>query len=230
MTDTGNLGQSEQDVEIAIDDKTCFKGSLCIPKEAKGIVLFAHGSGSIRFSPRNRYVAGVFRKKDLATLLMDLLTKEEEQIDLETREYRFDIELLSKRVVCATKWLLENKETGNLKIAYFGSSTGASAALSAAADLNTIIAAVVSRGGRPDLAGDKLTKVKASTLLIVGGNDPTVIDINQDALKKLHAEKKLVIISGATHLFEEPGALEQVADLAVQWFGRHLHDKNCSFK
>ncbi len=230
MTNTGNLGQSEQEVEIVIDDKTCIKGSLCVPLKAKGIVLFAHGSGSSRFSPRNRYVAGVFRGKDLATLLMDLLTKEEEQIDLETREYRFDIDLLSKRVVCATKWLLENKETGNLKIAYFGSSTGASAALSAAADLNTIITAVVSRGGRPDLAGDKLTKVKAPALLIVGGNDPIVIDINQDAMKELHADKKLVIIPGATHLFEETGALEQVADIAAQWLVRYLHNKNCCLK
>jgi dienelactone hydrolase len=175
-------------------------------------------------------VAGVFGKKDLATLLMDLLTKEEEQIDLETREFRFDIELLSKRVVCATKWLLKNKETGNLKIAYFDSSTGASAALSAATDLNTIITAVVSRGGRPDLAGDKLTKVKAATLLIVGGNDPVVININQDAMKELHAEKKLVIVPGAGHLFEEPGALDQVANIAVQWLVWYLHDKNCSFK
>ncbi len=133
-------------------------------------------------------------------------------------------------MVCATKWLLENKETGNLKIAYFGSSTGASAALSAAADLNTIITAVVSRGGRPDLAGDKLTKVKASTLLIVGGNDPIVIDINQDAMKELHAEKELVIIPGAGHLFEEPGTLEQVADLAAQWLVRYLLDRNCFFK
>ncbi|MBW8041144.1 MAG: alpha/beta hydrolase [Planctomycetes bacterium] len=223
-------GQSDQEIEIAIDDKTYLKGSLCVPRGARGIVLFAHGSGSSRFSPRNRYVAATFQQMGLATLLMDLLTKEEELIDLETRQLRFDIELLSKRVVHATRWLLENKETGNLKIAYFGSSTGASAALSAAADLNTIITAVVSRGGRPDLAGDKLTKVKASTLLIVGGNDPIVIDINQDAMKELHAEKKLVIIPGATHLFEEPGTLEQVADLAAQWFVRYLHDKNCSFK
>lgn len=226
MIDTDNIEQSEREVEIAIDDKTYIKGNLCIPAEPKGIVLFAHGSGSSRFSPRNRYVAGVFREKYLASLLMDLLTTEEEQIDLETREFRFDIDLLSKRVVCATKWLLENKETCNLKIAYFGSSTGASAALSAAADLETIITAVVSRGGRPDLAGDKLTKVKASTLLIVGGNDPIVIDINQAAMKELHAEKKLVIIPGATHLFEEPGTLEQVADLAAQWFVRCLNDKN----
>ncbi len=226
MTNTGNLGQSEQEVEIAIDDKTRLKGSLCIPKEAKGIVLFAHGSGSSRFSPRNRYVAGVFRKKDLATLLMDLLTKEEGQIDLETREFRFDIELLSKRVVCATKWLLENKETGNLKIAYFGSSTGASAALSAAADLNTIITAVVSRGGRPDLAEDKLLRVMSPTLLIVGGNDPIVIGLNRQSMKKLSGEKKLVIVPGAGHLFEEPGTLEQVADLSARWFVQYLLNKN----
>ncbi len=223
MINTGNSEQLEKEIEISIDDKICIKGNLCIPLKAKGVVLFAHGSGSSRFSPRNRYVAEVFRKKDLATLLMDLLTKEEEQIDLETREFRFDIDLLSKRVVCATKWLLENNETGNLKIAYFGSSTGASAALSAAADLNTIITAVISRGGRPDLAGDKLLRVNAPTLLIVGGNDPIVIELNRQSMKKLSGEKKLVIVPGAGHLFEEPGTLEQVAEAAAQWLEQNFH-------
>ncbi len=224
MTKIGKLVLSEQEVEIAIDDKTHFKGSLCVPKGVKGIVLFAHGSGSSRFSPRNRYVASIFQQMDLATLLMDLLTEEEERIDLETRQLRFDIELLSERVVHATKWLLENSKTSNLKIAYFGASTGAAAALAAAADLSTTVTAVVSRGGRPDLAGDKLSRVKAPTLLIVGGNDSFVIDLNKQAMEKICGQKKLVIVPGAGHLFEEPGALEQVAQVAAQWLVQYLNN------
>ena len=169
MTNTDNIDQSEREVKITIGNKTYIKGNLCIPPEPKGIVLFAHGSGSSRFISRNRYVAGVLQQGGLATLLIDLLAEEEEQIDLVTKRLRFDIDLLTQRVIMATKWLLENSETHKLKIGCFGASTGASAALSAAADLNTIITAVVSRGGRPDLAEDKLLRVMAPTLLIVGG-------------------------------------------------------------
>ncbi len=207
-----------QEVEIAIDDTVTIKGSSNIFDWAKGVVLFAHGSGSSRFSPRNRYIAGTLREAKIASLLIDLLTEEEEKIDLVTRQLRFDIELLTGRVISATKWLLKNNETSRLKIGYFGASTGAAAALVAAAELDQTIAAVVSRGGRADLAGQALKKVKAPTLLIVGGNDFVVIDLNKQAMEQLVCEKKLVIVPQAGHLFEEPGALEQVAGHATQWF------------
>ncbi len=215
---------TEQAIQIKIDEKVNINGDLSIIEGAKGIVLFAHGSGSSRFSPRNRFVAGVLQEKGLSTLLIDLLTKEEEQIDLFTRKLRFDIGLLTTRVIGATQWLQENDQTQKLRIGYFGASTGAAAALVAAAILGDQIRAVVSRGGRPDLAGPELAGVKAPTLLIVGGNDPVVIDINRQTVEKLHAEKKVEIIPGATHLFEEPGTLEQVAHLAAEWFAQHLAD------
>jgi len=193
-----------------------------LPKGAEGIVLFAHGSGSSRFSPRNRYVAEVLQKAGLATLLMDLLTKEEEAVDVQTGYYRFDVELLSNRLVGATEWLKKNAETRNLFIGYFGASTGAAAALIAAARKPDYVRAVVSRGGRPDLARQYLLSVEAPTLLIVGGDDLPVIEMNREAMKHLRATKKLEIVSGASHLFEEPGALEQVARLAAEWFMKYL--------
>jgi pimeloyl-ACP methyl ester carboxylesterase len=211
-----------QDVDIAIDDRVRIKGSLNIVDQAKGIVLFAHGSGSSRFSRRNRYVAGILGTSGITSLLIDLLTEEEEKVDLMTSQLRFDIELLTKRVVGATKWLLANSALSGLKIGYFGASTGAAAALVAAAEFGKYISAIVSRGGRPDLAGPALSRVKAPTLLIVGGNDFTVIDLNKRAMEQLKCEKKLVVVPDAGHLFEEPGALEQVADHAIRWFKNYL--------
>jgi len=198
-------------------------GDLDIPEGARGIVLFAHGSGSSRHSPRNRYVARVLRDAGLATLLMDLLTQEEEVVDMRTGAVRFDIGLLAERVVGATDWVAEAQETADLPIGYFGASTGAAAALVAAAARPERVGAVVSRGGRPDLAGPALSRVRAPTLLIVGGLDGPVIELNRQALAQLGAaEKQLVIIPGATHLFEEPGALEEVARLAADWMIQHL--------
>jgi dienelactone hydrolase len=198
------------------------EGNLSLPKGADGIVLFAHGSGSSRHSPRNRYVAWLLNDANLATLLVDLLTSEEEAIDLTTAHLRFDIGLLAGRLIGVTDWLTEHPDTRHLRIGYFGASTGAAAALMAAAERADVVGAVVSRGGRPDLAGPALTRVKAPTLLIVGGNDFPVIDLNRAALAQLHCEKQLVIVPGATHLFEEPGALDQVAQLAREWFKRYL--------
>ena len=197
------------------------EGNIFIPKNAQGIVLFAHGSGSSRHSPRNKYVAEVLNKAGLATLLIDLLTQQEEKIDDQTAQLRFDIDFLAQRLSGTTDWLLKNNETKHLNIGYFGASTGAAASLVAASQY-TIIKAVVSRGGRPDLAGPVLHKVQSPTLLIVGGNDYPVIDMNQEALDKLKTEKKMVIVPGATHLFEEPGTLEVVARLAADWFVVHL--------
>ncbi len=198
------------------------EGNLDIPENAKGIVLFAHGSGSGRHSPRNRFVAEVLREGGLATLLIDLLTLDEEAIDLRTRHLRFDINLLAERLAGATDWLLENPETKDLRIGYFGASTGAGAALVAAAERPEVIGAVVSRGGRPDLAGLALPKVKAPTLLIVGGHDIPVIALNEQAFAQLNVEKELEIVPGASHLFEEPGTLEEAARLAREWFIEHL--------
>ena len=197
-------------------------GDLMVPSGASGIAVFAHGSGSSRHSPRNRSVARVIREAGVGTLLFDLLTREEEAIDVFTRHLRFDIELLTERLIEATRWLAAREETLNLRVGYFGSSTGAAAALMAAARMGEEVGAVVSRGGRPDLAGDALPLVKAPTLLIVGGHDETVIELNQDAYSLLRCEKELRIIPGATHLFEEPGALEQVADFAAGWFKKRL--------
>ncbi len=201
------------------------EGNLGMSKDSRGIVLFAHGSGSSRHSPRNRFVAQVLRKSGLATLLIDLLTAEEEAVDIHTAHLRFDIGLLAKRLIGATDWLVQNPETRRLRIGYFGASTGAAAALVAATERTDIVGAVVSRGGRPDLAGPALHHVKAPTLLIVGGNDLPVIDMNREALEQLRSEKELVIVPGATHLFEEPGTLEEVARLATDWFVRHLSPK-----
>jgi len=198
------------------------EGSLGVPEGARGVVLFAHGSGSGRHSPRNRYVARVLREAGLATLLIDLLTPDEEEVDLRTRQLRFDIGLLAQRLAGATDWLMENPDTRGLRIGYFGASTGAGAALVAAAQRREAVGAVVSRGGRPDLAGDALPLVEAPTLLIVGGNDVPVIGMNEEAMERLRAEKRLEIVPGAGHLFEEPGALEEVARLAAVWFAHHL--------
>jgi putative phosphoribosyl transferase len=197
-------------------------GDLCIPQAAKGLVLFAHGSGSSRFSPRNRFVAQVLQEGGLATLLFDLLTPSEEEIDERTRHLRFDIDLLAGRLVATTDWVLQQPEVQNLKIGYFGASTGAAAALIAAAQRPEAVAAVVSRGGRPDLALPVLPQVKAPTLLIVGGKDQAVIHMNEQALAQLHTEAKLEIVPGASHLFEEPGTLEATARLAGNWFRRYL--------
>jgi putative phosphoribosyl transferase len=197
-------------------------GDLRLPKGAQGIVLFAHGSGSSRHSPRNRYVAALLNEARLGTLLLDLLTPDEEAIDVRTAQLRFDIGLLAERLIGATDWLTEQPETRPLRIGYFGASTGAAAALVAAAERPGIVGAVVSRGGRPDLAGPALAHVRAPTLLIVGGQDVPVIELNRQAPAALRSEKQLVIIPGATHLFEEPGALEQVAQLAREWFERYL--------
>jgi putative phosphoribosyl transferase len=198
-------------------------GNLTIPQSARAIVLFAHGSGSSRHSPRNRYVARMLNEAKLATLLIDLLTVDEELIDMRTAQLRFDIELLAERIVDATNWLAEFPDTRHLRIGYFGASTGAAAALVAAAVRPDAVGAVVSRGGRPDLAGAALPHVRAPTLLIVGGSDGQVIELNRTALAQMRSEKQLVIVPGATHLFEEAGALDEVARLARDWFHRHLN-------
>src|SRR5881227_837866 len=203
-------------------ERAILSGSLTIPENAVALVLFAHGSGSSRHSPRNQFVARTLNDAALATLLFDLLTPEEEAMDLNTREHRFNIRLLAERLVHATRWAKQQEETRGLRIGYFGSSTGGAAALVAAAQLSEGIGAIVSRGGRPDLAGDTLSKVHAPTLLIVGSNDDIVIELNEMARDQIRCEAKLVIIPGATHLFEEPGALEQVAKLASDWFVSHI--------
>jgi dienelactone hydrolase len=197
-------------------------GDLTVPQGARGIVLFAHGSGSSRKSPRNQSVARQFVEAGLATLLFDLLTPEEEQWDRRTGKLRFDVLLLARRLALATNFVREREETHSLRIGYFGASTGAAAALIAAATLPRVIGAVVSRGGRPDLAGGALEQVLAPTLLIVGGEDREVIELNRQAYQRLNCEKRLEIIPGATHLFEEPGALEAVARLATGWLVSHL--------
>lgn len=197
-------------------------GDLVVPEHATGLVLFAHGSGSSRFSMRNRQVADSLQKTGFATLLLDLLTAAEERVDRQTRHLRFDIDLLAERLVQATHYMAEIEQTSALPAGYFGASTGAAAALVSAAELPKRVRAVVSRGGRPDLAGAVLAHVRASTLLIVGGSDESVLKLNRQALKELRCEKNLEIIGGATHLFEEPGALEQVAALAIRWFQRYL--------
>jgi putative phosphoribosyl transferase len=198
-------------------------GDLDVPYAATGVVLFAHGSGSSRLSPRNRYVAEVLEQARLATLLLDLLTPEEEAIDEQTAQLRFDIGLLAKRLVLAADWLRKHEETADLPIACFGASTGAAAALIAAVERAGVVHAVVSRGGRPDLAADALDRVDVPTLLIVGELDSQVLELNEQALRRLGAAvKRLEIVPGATHLFPEPGALEQVAQLARGWFVDHL--------
>src|SRR5204862_7600540 len=198
-------------------------GTLHLPTSARALVLFAHGSGSSRHSPRNQFVARTLNDAGLATLLFDLLTPEEELVDTRTAELRFDIDLLAERLVHATTWVKQQQQqTRDLRIGYFGSSTGGGAALVAAAQLPEDVGAVVSRGGRPDLAGAALPKMQAPTLLIVGGQDDIVIELNERARNQMRCEVKLEIIPGATHLFEEPGALEQVAKLASDWFINHM--------
>jgi len=197
-------------------------GNLKIPEGACGIVLFAHGSGSSRFSPRNTYVAGLMNKKGIATLLVDLLTEEEETVDEYTGQFRFNVNMLAERLANSTQWLKRKDDTKKLSIGYFGASTGAAAALIAAAKFPDIVRAVVSRGGRPDLAGESLSKVHAPTLLIVGSYDIEVLALNRQAMKLIIAEKKLEIVHGATHLFEEPGKLREAAELAIDWFKKYL--------
>jgi putative phosphoribosyl transferase len=209
--------------EVQIDTgQAVLPGNLHLPGDANALVLFAHGSGSSRHSPRNQFVARTLNDAGLATLLFDLLTHEEEAIDTQTREVRFNISLLAERLVHATKWAKQQPQTRDLRIGYFGSSTGGAAALVAAVSVPQDVGAVVSRGGRPDLAGEVLPKVQAPTLLVVGANDDIVIELNEQARDKMRCEVNLEIIPGATHLFEEPGTLEKVAKLASDWFVTHL--------
>jgi putative phosphoribosyl transferase len=198
------------------------EGDLQVPHQATGLVLFAHGSGSSRHSPRNRFVAGELQQAGLGTLLIDLLTEQEEAADRHTGHLRFDIELLAERLIAAKRWLARESATAALSLGYFGASTGAGAALVAAAREPDGVGAVVSRGGRPDLAGDALPHVRAPTLLIVGQRDYTVLEFNRSAMRQLRAPVQLEVVPGATHLFEEPGALEQVAGLARDWFVQYL--------
>lgn len=202
--------------------RVMLEGDLAVPSGSRGIVLFAHGSGSSRYSSRNRFVARRIRENGIGTLLFDLLTREEEAVDMNTRHLRFDIPLLASRLVEAAKWVLANEITRGLELGFFGASTGGGAALVASAELGIDVKAVVSRGGRPDLAGDALQFVRSPVLLIVGGEDDLVIKLNELAYHRLQCEKDLEIIPGATHLFEEPGSLEIVADLAAEWFRDHL--------
>jgi len=219
---SGNPANIGQNVRIKVANVT-LEGTLNIPEDAKGIVLFAHGSGSSRHSPRNRYVAEVLQERGLATLLFDLLTREEEEVDRKTAQLRFNILLLAKRLIEVTQWVSQNPRTRNLTIGYFGASTGAAAALIAAARLPGVAAAIVSRGGRPDLAEEELANVRSATLLIVGGRDEQVIALNRLALDGLQCEnKQLVLVPGATHLFEEAGALEQVSAIAADWLVHFL--------
>jgi pimeloyl-ACP methyl ester carboxylesterase len=208
-------------VEVPAGTAT-LKADLRVPSGARGLVIFAHGSGSSRFSRRNRQVAEFLGERRFATLLLDLLTEKEEVVDVVTTEYRFDIARLGPRVSAAADWAATRPDIGTLPIGCFGASTGAAAALIAAAERPATIVAVVSRGGRPDLAGEALARLKAPTLLIVGGYDEPVIDLNRQAMRQMHAHVELEIVPGATHLFEEPGTLDQVADLAASWFARYL--------
>ncbi len=220
--DRTNTLVEELPVEIPFQEGA-LRGSLIRPGAPKGLVLFAHGSGSSRLSPRNRWVAQHLNHEGFATFLFDLLTGDEENIDERTRKLRFDIGLLSRRLILATDWAQGHFDLFNLPVGYFGASTGAAAALVAATHRPNIVKAVVTRGGRPDLAGAALSLVKAPTLFLVGENDPVVIEMNQEALRRLQTkEKKLKIIPHASHLFEEPGALEQAAKLAQEWFDRYL--------
>jgi putative phosphoribosyl transferase len=211
-----------EDVRIR-DGDVIIEGDLHVPERALGLVIFAHGSGSSRFSMRNRRVAEGLESAGCATLLMDLLTRYEEEVDSITAEFRFDIPLLGRRVVAAVDWAARHEMVRDLRVGYFGASTGAAAALIAAAHRPEVSAAVVSRGGRPDLAGENVLRaVQAPSLLIVGGADDPVIVLNEDAMQQMHAEVRLAIVPGATHLFEEPGALEEVTRLASDWFTQHF--------
>lgn len=224
MTKHGEGAKVENAVSIRAGS-VLLHGNLAIPNGARGIVLFAHGSGSSRLSPRNRFVASELNRGGIATLLFDLLTESEEEIDIQTANLRFDIRLLANRLVEATDWIAGGSQTSDLSIGYFGASTGAAAALAAAAERPGLIKAIVSRGGRPDLAGGRLDEVRCPTLLIVGGLDEEVIELNREALSLLKAEKELLIVPGATHLFEEEGKLEEVALHACRWFLKYLPGK-----
>src|SRR5438067_785231 len=214
------INRRQREISIPVE-KGAIAGTLVVPPNAGGIVIFAHGSGSSRLSPRNQFVAEALQQAGMATLLMDLLTPAEDSVDEFTAEHRFNIGLLASRVVLATDWVLDQPGWAEFNIGYFGASTGAAAALVAAAE-RPKVQTVVSRGGRPDLAGDALPAVKAPTLLIVGGDDVEVIELNREALAQLQCEKRIAIIPGASHLFEEPGTLEQVASLARNWFADHV--------
>lgn len=221
--------ESDLDREVRIPaGEVALDGALQIPINTKGLVLFAHGSGSSRHSPRNQFVARVIRERGVGTLLFDLLTHQEEVIDEQTRHLRFDIGLLARRLADATNWVLENPETKHLRIGYFGASTGAAAALVAAAEMGAKIGAVVSRGGRPDMAGEALPRVISPTLLLVGGLDDLILQLNEETLQKLRCKKEMRIVPGATHLFEEPGTLEEVARLASDWFFHFLQPQPTS--
>jgi len=209
------------EIVVPVGDGIALAGTLSLPDGARAVVVFAHGSGSSRHSPRNQYVARFLESRGLGTLLIDLLSAAEEKAERWTRHLRFDIELLADRLTATTAWLSSDQRTRSLLVGYFGASTGAAAALASAARSATPIMAVVSRGGRPDLAGDHLPRVRGPTLLIVGGDDVPVISLNRDALERLRCEKRMEIVPGATHLFEELGALETVAELAAIWFARH---------
>jgi len=209
-------------VEIQQGGSAVLHGDLSMPAGALSVIVFAHGSGSGRHSPRNRQVAGRLQEAGLGTLLLDLLTEREEAVDARTGHLRFDIELLAERLVDAVAWIERQPGLGDVGVGYFGASTGAAAALVAAARQGERIGAVVSRGGRPDLAGEALAAVRAPTLLIVGGRDETVLELNRRASERMRCQRRLEVVPGATHLFEEPGALEQVADLAAAWFTEHL--------
>jgi putative phosphoribosyl transferase len=211
-----------ESIIIPIGGRQQIEADLLVPDRASGLIIFAHGSGSGRFSSRNRAVAGYLQRRSLGTLLLDLLTREEEVVDNQTREYRFDIDRLAARMVLATDWAQQRDDLRNLPIGYFGASTGAAAALIAAAERPAAVRALVSRGGRPDLANTALPKVSAPTLLIVGGHDEPVIEMNRDAMSHMTATAQLEIVPGATHLFEEPGTLEEVERLAGDWFTRYL--------
>jgi putative phosphoribosyl transferase len=219
----GHVGQAIEHAPVMVKFGSAqLEGYLSVPTAAAGIVTFAHGSGSSRHSPRNRYVADILNEAGLATLLIDLLNADEQEVDLQTARLRFDIPFLAERLVAITQWLREQPQVSTLKAGYFGASTGAGAALVAAAELPNVIHAVVSRGGRPDLAGEALERVEAPTLAIVGENDRYVVDLNRQALARMHCVTALEVIPGATHLFEERGALEKVAKLARDWFVKKL--------
>jgi len=211
----------EAEIKIPVGS-VIVKGNLIVPHNARGVIVFVHGSGSSRFSPRNQYVSKQFVNARFGILLFDLLTSQEEQVDMMTAEYRFNIPLLAERLIGATESLKHDPKTNRLSYAYFGASTGAAAALIAAAKLPRDIVTVVSRGGRPDLAAEYLPQVKAPTLLLIGGEDREVIELNKQAMARMNAEKKLVIIPGATHLFQEPGKLEEVAKISTEWFLNYL--------
>jgi dienelactone hydrolase len=221
MPNTPGDDARERTVQVEAGSAT-LEGTLAVPNGARGVVLFAHGSGSSRHSPRNRYVARTLHARGIGTLLVDLLTEAEEAVDVRTRHLRFDIGLLADRLVGALRWLEAEPSTRALPVGLFGASTGGGAALVAAARLADRVGAVVSRGGRPDLAGDELPNVRCPTLLIVGGHDEPVIELNERAMARMVAPVRLEIVPGATHLFEEPGALEEVARLAGEWFATHL--------